>query len=47
MEATVCQAVEVKTTEIAADEQVKVESIGVLTSTELSFVGGGLCVWFG
>ncbi len=46
MEATVCQAVEVNATEAAADEQLKVESITTLSSAEMSFIGGGLCVAF-
>ena len=46
MEATVCQAVEAKALEIAADEQPKVDSISTLSSTDMSFVGGGLCVMF-
>lgn len=46
MEATVCQVVEAKAIETAADEQVKVESIATLTSAEMSFIGGGLCVAF-
>jgi len=41
METTVCQAVDTKTIEIA-DEQVTVDSIMALSSTEMSFVGGGL-----
>lgn len=46
MEATVCQAVEVKSLEIAAEEQVKVDSISTLSSADMSFIGGGLCVSF-
>lgn len=46
MEATVCQAVEVKSLEIAADEPVKVDSISTLSSADMSFIGGGLCVSF-
>jgi hypothetical protein len=46
MEALICQAVEAKTADSAADEQVKVDSISTLTSTEMSFIGGGLCVMF-
>jgi hypothetical protein len=47
MEAIVCQAEAVKTAEIAADLQAPADAISTLTSTEMSFVGGGcLAVMF-
>lgn len=44
MEAFVCQATDVNLSEIVAEEQVKADSISTLTSTEMSFVGGGTMV---
>jgi hypothetical protein len=41
MDAIVCQAAELIRAEIAAEAQAK-EEVVALTSTELSFVGGGL-----
>ncbi len=42
METFVCQATDVNAAEIIVDEQVKADSISTLTSSELSFVGGGV-----
>jgi hypothetical protein len=42
MEAIVCQAAEINAAEINADLNDKADSIDTLTSTEMSFVGGGL-----
>jgi hypothetical protein len=41
MEATLCQVAEINAAEIAAEES-KEQSITTLTSTEMSFAGGGL-----
>lgn len=41
MEAFVCQAADAKSAEIITEEQVRDDSISTLTSTEMSFVGGG------
>jgi hypothetical protein len=42
MEAIVCQVAEAKAVEISVDAQAVADSITLLTSTEMSFVGGGL-----
>jgi hypothetical protein len=42
MEAIVCQVTEAKAAEISVDAQAVADSITPLTSTEMSFVGGGL-----
>ncbi len=44
MDAIVCQAAEVNTAEIIADAPVQKDSISTLSSTEMSFVGGGQLV---
>jgi len=44
MEAFLCQATNANVAEIVAEEQVKADSISTLTSTEMSFVGGGTMV---
>ncbi|UCG96263.1 MAG: hypothetical protein JSW31_11590 [Burkholderiales bacterium] len=41
MDAIVCQAAEVNPAEITADAPVQKDSLSTLTSTEMSFVGGG------
>lgn len=44
MEATTFEAAELIAAEIEGSEETKVDSIGALTTTEMSFVGGGLLV---
>lgn len=46
MDAIVCQAAEEKVVEIVSGEQAKPETIMTLSSADLSFIGGGLCVVF-
>ncbi len=41
MEAFVCQADAIKNAEIIAEAQDLADSLSTLTSTEMSFVGGG------
>ena len=41
MEAFVCQAADANNAEIIAEELVHEDSLSTLTSTEMSFVGGG------
>lgn len=43
MDAIVCQATEIVSAEIAAEAKAKTEIV-TLSSTEMSFVGGGLLV---
>lgn len=42
MEATICQVDAIKNAEVISDAQGQADSINTLTSTEMSFVGGGL-----
>ena len=42
MEAIICQANAIKDAEVTSDAQGQAGSISTLTSTEMSFVGGGL-----
>jgi hypothetical protein len=44
MEATTFEAADLTAAEVAGNEKAKVDSIGMLTTTEMSFVGGGLLV---
>jgi hypothetical protein len=44
MEPTTFEGTDLAAADLAGNEEGKVDSIGVLTSTEMSFVGGGLLV---